>query len=123
MAELAPERAADAHLPLKPVVHHILLALVEGDAHGYAVIQGVRERSAGRIPLKTGAFYRHLGRLLDDGLVDESPDRPADDDPRRGAYYRLTALGRAVLAGEGRRLAALVAESTRLGLLDDGGPA
>lgn len=113
----------EAHLPLKPVVVHILLALAETDSHGYGVIQAVRQRSEGRIHLRTGAFYRHLRKLLDAGLVAESDVRPADDDPRRGAYYRLTPTGRDVLAAEGRRLAGVVAATAELGLLPGEGSA
>lgn len=112
----------EAHLPLKPVVFHILLALAPGEAHGYGVILSVREQSDGVIRLESGPFYRHLRRLLDDGLVEESPERPDDDDARRGAYYRLTEAGREVLAAEGRRLAGLVAATRRLGLLSERGP-
>ena len=108
--------AAERHLPLKPVVFHILLALAENELHGYGVIREVRERSEGRVHLQTGPFYRHLRRLLDDGLVAESGTRPADDDPRRGAYYRLTELGREVVAAEAERLATLVSVSRALGL-------
>lgn len=108
--------AAERHLPLKPVVFHVLLALAESDLHGYGVIQAVRERSEGRIELQTGPFYRHLGKLMDEGLVEESDFRPPDDDPRRGAYYRLTALGRQVLAAEARRLGALVSATEALGV-------
>ena len=57
----------------------------------------------------TASFYRHLAHLMDDGLVAKRPARPADDDPRRGAYYRLTPRGMRVLAAERNRLAALVA--------------
>src|SRR5262245_40118630 len=84
--------------PLKPAVFHILLALADQDRHGYAIMQAVREQSGGQVPLRTGSFYRHLSKLIDDGFVVESPTRPAGDDPRRGAYYRLTALGVRVLA-------------------------
>ncbi len=111
----------EAWLPLKPVVFHILLALAEGDAHGYGVIRGVRDRSEGRIRLESGPFYRHLRKLLDDGLVEETEERPPDDDARRGAYYRLTERGRGVLAAESARLAGLVAATRRLGILPDGG--
>jgi DNA-binding PadR family transcriptional regulator len=113
--------AVEDHLPLKPVVFHILLALAEGDAHGYGVIRSVRSRSGGRIPLTTGAFYRHLAKLLDARLVEESAHRPEDDDPRRGAYYAITTLGREVVAADGKRLQELIAATARLGLLD-GGP-
>lgn len=109
----------EAWLPLKPVVFHILLALAEGDSHGYGVIRSVRERSEGRIHLETGPFYRHLRKLLDNGLVAESETRPEDDDPRRGAYYHLTVSGRAVLSAESRRLAGLVRATRTLGLLPD----
>lgn len=111
------QSAADGHVPVKPVVFQILLALGEGDAYGYGIICAVREHSGGRIPLETGPFYRHLKKLLDNKLVAEATRRPAGDDPRRGAYYRLTKLGREVLAAESRRLAALVAQSRKLGFM------
>jgi DNA-binding PadR family transcriptional regulator len=93
---------------LKPVAFHILASLADSDKHGYAVIQAVRQLSSGRVPLQTGSFYRHLGQLLAAGLVVEAPRRPADDDPRRGAYYRLTPRGRDVLAAEAQRLSDLL---------------
>ncbi len=108
--------SAESFLPLKPVVFHILLALAERDSHGYGVIRNVRERSGGRIKLETGPFYRHLKKLLDGKLVVESERRPADDDARRGTYYRLTELGREVVAAEGRRMAGLVSLTDELGL-------
>jgi DNA-binding PadR family transcriptional regulator len=98
----------DSHLPVSPVVLEILVALAGVPLHGYAVAQAVRARSAGRIRLETGPLYRHLKRLLDDSLVEEAT-RPKDADARRGAYYRLTPLGRRVLAAESRRLSELVA--------------
>jgi len=93
--------------PMKPAVFHILVALAEQDRHGYAVMQAVREQSGGRVPLRTGSFYRHLSRLIDDGLVAEVKG-PATDDPRRGAYYRLTAQGRRALQAERARLAEML---------------
>ena len=111
---------AQGHLPLKPVVFHILLALVEGDSHGYGVIQAVRQRSGGTIQLETGPFYRHLKKLLDQEMVEETRERPEDDDARRGAYYRLTPFGRRVLAAESRRLKELVDATDSLGLLAEG---
>jgi DNA-binding PadR family transcriptional regulator len=101
----------DLAAPLKPAVFYILLALAERESHGYAVMQTVRERSAGQVPLRTGSFYRHLGTLIDAGLVDEAPRRPAGVDPRRGAHYRLTPRGRERFEQERRRLADLVAIS------------
>ncbi len=109
----------DAHLPLKPVALHMLLALAEGDSHGYGVIQSVRRRSGGTIRLETGPFYRHLRKLLDDGIVDEAAERPQDDDTRRGTYYRLTELGREVVRAEAKRLAGVVSLTEELGLLSE----
>ena len=86
----------------------ILMAMADGPVHGYAAIQAVRERSAGAVRVSTGSFYRRLSLLMKDGLVEEAAG-PKDDDPRRGAYYRVTARGRQVLAQERDRLAALVA--------------
>ena len=95
--------------PLKPAVFHVLLALAEGATHGYAAMQAIREQSGGRVTIGTASFYRHLAKLIDDGLVVEAAGRPPDDDPRRGAYYRLTPRGVRVLAAERTRLAALIA--------------
>lgn len=104
----------ETFLPVKPVALQILLALGEGDCHGYGVVCAVRDRSGGQIQLETGPFYRHLKRLIDDGLVEETRT-PRDADPRRGAYYRLTRLGEDVIEAESRRLAEVVAQSRRLG--------
>ena len=74
----------DISTPLKPAALHILIALADGDCHGYAILQAVRERSSGRVPLGTGSLYRHLAKLLDAGWGTEAAARRADDDPRRG---------------------------------------
>lgn len=101
--------------PLKPAVFHILLALADGDSHGYAVMQAVREQSGGRVPLQTGSFYRHLSRLIDLGLVAEAPTPAEVEDPRRGTHYRLTPRGRQALELERQHLAALVSSMKTLG--------
>lgn len=117
MTSSAQSLEAIGLLPLKHAVYHILLALSEGDAHGYGVIQIVRRHSEGHVHLPTGAFYRHLGWAMKRGLVEESPSRPESDDPRRGAYYRLTRLGREVLGAESDRLAEVVAIAREKGLV------
>lgn len=99
---------------IKPVALHILLALSDRDSHGYAVMQAIREQSGGEVPVQTASFYRHLGKLMDDGLVVESTVRRAGDDPRRGAYYRITPRGRQILAAEKQRLTDLVAQLNRV---------
>lgn len=108
----------DARLPLKPAHYLILLALAEGDCHAYALNKEVARWSEGRVHLGPGSLHRALDQLVDEALIEESPDRPArtlDDERRR--YYRLTALGRRVAGGETDRLAGLVAaaRAARLG--------
>jgi DNA-binding PadR family transcriptional regulator len=109
--------------PLKPAVFHILLALATQDSHGYAIMQVVREQSGGQVPLRTGSFYRHLSTLIDDGVIEESTVRPPADDPRRGAYYRLTTRGHRMLAQERQRLLSLVAALDALRPASRRGPA
>ena len=106
--EYVPDMSDMNLSPMKPAVFHILLALADRDSHGYAVMQAVREQSGGRVPLQTGSFYRHLSKLLDGGLVAEAARKRAGDDPRRGAYYRLTPVGQKALAAEKQRLTDLV---------------
>lgn len=102
----SPER----FLPLKTDVLLLLLALRDGERHGYALLREIAERSEGTVRLQTGALYRRLEQLLADGLVEESDWRPAPDaDDERRRYYRLSRLGAAVLAAELGRLARLVA--------------
>lgn len=99
---------------LKPIPLHILLALADGDSHGYAVMQAIRARTNGNVAVQTASFYRHLGKLIDEGWVADAPGRRDGDDPRRGTYYRLTARGREALADEKRRLTDLVAQMKRV---------
>ena len=103
--------AADvsAQLPLTPGVFHILLALADRDRHGYAIILDVAERTGGQVRLGTGTLYTAIARLLDGRLIEESDERPREDeDDERRRYYRLTPFGRDIANAEARRLAALV---------------
>ena len=107
----------DAMLPLPPVTLHILMALADGDRHGYAIIQDVEARTDGELRLGAGTLYRSIHRMLEQGLVAESSRRPArslDDERRR--YYRLTAFGTAVARAETRRLAQLLRLARARGL-------
>jgi DNA-binding PadR family transcriptional regulator len=98
-----------AALPLTPGVFHILLALADQDRHGYAIILDIVERTEGAMRLGTGTLYTAIARLLDQRLIEESDERPGEDeDDERRRYYRLTPLGREVANAEARRLAALV---------------
>ena len=93
--------------PLKPHIFLILMALVDGQAHGYEIRKDVERRSEGAVRLDPGTLYRHIGRLLDEGLIEESNQRPDDDDPRR-RYYTLSITGVAAVSTEAERMAVLV---------------
>jgi DNA-binding PadR family transcriptional regulator len=102
--------AADSRLPLSPAVLHILLALAGEDRHGYAIMTEIARQTGGRYRIGPGTLYDNLEKLLDQGLVEETQRRPANDDPRR-RYYRLTRFGRSVLKAEADRLAQVVKEA------------
>lgn len=93
----------DAFLPLTPVAFEILLALADGERHGYSILQEVESRSG--VSLHAGSVYRALARLLESRLIEEldAPVDPANADERR-RYYRLTARGVAVARAEVQRL-------------------
>ena len=93
---------------------HILLALGEGPAHGYAIGQRLEEESGGRLDPTTGALYQALRRLTEEGLVTPVAG-PDDVDPRR-KYFAITRLGRNAVAQEAQRLAALVRAARQRGL-------
>src|SRR5215467_15612476 len=95
--------------PLQPAALHILLALARGERHGYALIGDVDELSDGSIKLGPGTLYGTIKRLLAEGLVEESEERPDPElDDQRRRYYRMTALGRKVVRAEAQRLAGAV---------------
>jgi DNA-binding PadR family transcriptional regulator len=89
---------------------HILLSLAAEDLHGYGIMQDVARQSQGQYKLGPGTLYDNLQKLIQRKLVQELGRRPGDEDPRR-RYYRLTALGRGVLAAETARLASVVREA------------
>ena len=105
-------RRPEDHLPLTPAVFHVLLALADGDAHGYAIMKEVEARTGGEVRLGTGTLYGIVKRLLADGLVRESA--AASTDRRRA--YRLTPFGRRVALAEAERLRDMVvaAQAKRL---------
>lgn len=88
---------------------HILLALVDKERHGYHIMQEVDERTGGTVRLGPGTLYGSIKRMLADGWVEETEERPdADLDDERRRYYRLTDLGHRVASAEAERLALLV---------------
>ncbi|HEV8409581.1 MAG TPA: PadR family transcriptional regulator [Gemmatimonadaceae bacterium] len=102
-ADHDPESAKK--LPLTPATFQILMSLVDGEQHGYAIMKEVEERTDGAVRLGPGTLYGSLKRLLEDGLVDEGAERadPELGDERR-RYYRITKFGVAVARAEARRL-------------------
>lgn len=103
---------------ISPAVFHILLTLADGEKHGYAIMQEVAEETGGKVRLGPGTLYGAIRRLLEDGLIEESGERPdpALDDERR-RYYRLTAAGRRAASEEAERLAELVEQARAKRLL------
>lgn len=103
---------ADARrfLPLKPLVFEVLLALGDGERHGWSLVREVQERGSDERVLPAN-FYRTLRAMLADGLIVESDRRPAVDDDERRRYFRLTPLGREAARLEARRLQEVVADA------------
>src|SRR5919199_455171 len=105
-------------LPLTPAVLHILLALADEERHGYGIMKEVEGRSGGEMRLGPGTLYGAIKRMLADGLIEESDERPdpALDDQRR-RYYRITEFGRRVAGAEAERLSGLVETARARNLL------
>jgi DNA-binding PadR family transcriptional regulator len=95
-------------LPLPQAQFHILVALTEGERHGYAIMQAVETSSDGVVRMGPATLYGSLKRLVDQGLAEEIDRRPAPDDDQRRRYYRVSGLGQRVCAAEADRLARLV---------------
>jgi DNA-binding PadR family transcriptional regulator len=95
-------------LPLPQAQFHVLVALTEGERHGYAIMQAVEESSGGVVRMGPATLYGTLKRIVDSGLAEELARRPAPGDDQRRRYYRLTGLGERVCSAEAARLARLV---------------
>ena len=107
----------DAHLPLKPLVFQVLLALADGERHGWALVREVQLRG-GFEGLMPGNFYRTLRSMLAAGFIEECGDlrdRRQEDERRR--YFRMTPLGSATATAEARRLESLLLEARAKRLL------
>ena len=100
----------DSFLPLSPATLHILLALAGEDRHGYGLMQEVARQSEGKYKIGPGTLYDNLQKLLEHCVIEESPQRTTDDDPRR-RYYRLAGFGRRILSAEITRLETVVKEA------------
>lgn len=99
-----------AQAPLTPAVLHILLALSQGERHGYGIMKQVESDSQGKVAMGPGTLYGSMKRMLEAGLIQESDKRvdPEMDDERR-IYYELTSAGQAALAAELKRYRGVVA--------------
>ena len=110
-AHVAPQ----AFLPMRPLELLVLAMLAERSMHGYAIRQAILEHTGGDIEVEAGNLYRHIRRLDEETLVDLAPGPAGEDERRR--YFRITALGRRVLAAELARLRTLVSWGEERGLL------
>lgn len=94
---------------------HILLVLAEGDAHGYRIMRATDSFTRGAMKLRPGVLYAALGRLVDEGLIVETDERPVPElDDQRRRYYRITSEGRHALGVEIQRLDRLVRHAVRI---------
>lgn len=102
----------DAYLPLTPAEFQVLVALADGEKHGYAIGKEVTRRTEGQVQLRAATLYTVIKRFLADDLIEESsarPDPALDDERRR--YYRLSDRGRKVAVAEAHRLEKTVAQA------------
>lgn len=115
---MAKKTETEEFLPLTPAMFQILVALADGEKHGYAVIKEVAFRTDGKVRLSAGTLYGNLARLESSGWIEESDRRPefALDDERR-RYYRLTELGRQVAVAEARRMEEVLEQARAKNLL------
>jgi DNA-binding PadR family transcriptional regulator len=100
--------APEDFLPLKPHWFHVLLSLADQNQHGYAIMQEVLDRTGGKVRLWPATLYGTHKRLIEADLIEESFGRPSAESDERRRYYRMTRLGRRVLAAESQRLEDLV---------------
>lgn len=105
----------ESFLPLPDLALHVLLALAEGDIHGWGIIKRIGELTERKTGPSSGSLYLAIARLEKQGLVTNAPSPSDDTDPRR-RYYTLTLLGRRVLAAEIARLSELARHARGIGV-------
>ena len=102
---MADSNEVKSPVRITPAFFFLLLTLVDGERHGYAMAQEVRERSDGAIRLGPGSLYWSINRLAEVGLIEEVPGSfSAKPGEERRRYYRLTDPGRSVLGREAATL-------------------
>jgi len=108
----------DQHLPLHPEAFRILLALLDGEAHGYAIVKELEKAGGSATRVLPANLYRRIRTLRDQGLIEEADSRPdAELDDERRRYFAVTSLGMEVARQEARRLEALVVGARARNLL------
>jgi len=116
----ASTQSPQDHLPLTPAVFNILMALADGEKHGYGIMLEVETNTSGMVPMGPGTLYGSIKRMLKASLIEEADDRPDSDlDDERRRYYRLTGAGEQVLRLEAKRLASQVSMAKAKNLLAD----
>ena len=118
---MSPESTTEQLLPLPPATLHILLALADGERHGYAIILDVEARTDGELRMSAGTLYRSIARMVEQGLIAEVANRRTRAEDERRRYYRLTPFGTAVARAELRRLSQLVRHARARGLTPEVG--
>ncbi len=114
------EKHSHTRIPLTQSIYHILLALGDGEMHGYAIMQSLSEKTGGRETILPGTLYASLVRMVDEGMVEEQ-DPPEDDysgGPKR-RYYKRTDLGREVASAESERLQVLLSMAAEQDILPE----
>jgi|SRR5687767_7244773 len=107
------------HQPLSPLTMSILVALAKGELHGYALMQEIEAQTDGALRPGTGSLYAALERLLDEGLVIESPRQPLAGEDARRKYFRVTAAGRTAARAEAERMVRVLKEARASSLIRD----
>jgi DNA-binding PadR family transcriptional regulator len=107
-------------IPLTPAVFNILLALADGEKHGYAIMLEVEAGTGGQVKMGPGTLYGSIKRMLEGGLIIESDERPDPElDDQRRRYYGITGMGERVLREEAKRLHAQVTAAQAKGILGE----
>ena len=108
----------EAGLDLTPAMFQVLLALGDGEKHGYAILKEVEEQTNGHVRLSTGTLYAMIKRLLSEGVIVECRNRPpAQEDDQRRRYYKLTSFGRQMAMAEVERMERTIATAREKHLL------
>jgi DNA-binding PadR family transcriptional regulator len=114
------ESSSQEWLPLSPTVFHILLALADGERHGYAIMREVEQSTEGKVRMGPGTLYGAVKKLLSDGLIEEMDSERGEE---RRRYYRLSGLGARVLNGELSRLRGILESAKGKKLVQPSGAA